>query len=110
MGGVTVLYGDKGYLFHKGSNIAKKNRCVVQKGLRDSQHYGCTAAHKENNAHNTHKKPRGNKTDAMPLSESSRGSQPGPNLQDQKIQIQKIQEQHTIQCEMMRWMVKNLWC
>ena len=24
MGGVTVLYGDKGYMFHKGSNVAKK--------------------------------------------------------------------------------------
>ena len=24
-GGVTVLYGDKGYMFHKGSNVAKKN-------------------------------------------------------------------------------------
>ena len=32
MGGVTVLYGDKGYLFHKGSNIAKKNRCVDPEG------------------------------------------------------------------------------
>ena len=24
MGGVSVLYGDKGYMFHKGSNVAKK--------------------------------------------------------------------------------------
>ena len=24
MGGVTVLYGDKGYMFHKGSNVAQK--------------------------------------------------------------------------------------
>ena len=23
-GGVIVLYGDKGYMFHKGSNVAKK--------------------------------------------------------------------------------------
>ena len=31
MGGVTVLYGDKGYMFHKGSNVAKKIDTWVQK-------------------------------------------------------------------------------
>ena len=36
MGGVTVLYGDKGYMFHKGSNVAKKIDAWVQKVLRDS--------------------------------------------------------------------------
>ena len=32
-GGVTVLYGDKGYMFHKGSNVAKKMDAWVQKEL-----------------------------------------------------------------------------
>ena len=31
MGGVTVLYGDKGYMFHKGSNVAKKIDAWIQK-------------------------------------------------------------------------------
>ena len=35
-GGVTVLYGDKGYMIHKGSNVAKKMDAWVQKELRDS--------------------------------------------------------------------------
>ena len=48
--------------------------------MRDSQYHGCTVAYKENNVYNIYMKPRGNKTDAMPLSESSEGSQPGPNL------------------------------
>ena len=42
MGGVTVLYGDKGYMFHKGSNVAKKIDAWIQKELRDSQYRGCT--------------------------------------------------------------------
>ena len=46
MGGVTVLYGDKGYTFHKGSNVAKKVDAWVQKELRDSQNRGCTVAYK----------------------------------------------------------------
>ena len=48
-GGVTVLYGDKGYMFHKGSNVAKKMDAWVQKELRDSQYRGCTVPYKENN-------------------------------------------------------------
>ena len=32
MGGVTVLYGDKGYMFHKGSNVAKNIRCMDPEG------------------------------------------------------------------------------
>ena len=44
MGGVTVLYGDKGYMFHKGSNVAKKMDAWVQKELRDSQYRSCTVA------------------------------------------------------------------
>ena len=38
MGGVTVLYGDKGYMFHKGSNVAKKMHSFIHKELRDSQY------------------------------------------------------------------------
>ena len=84
MGGVTVLHGDKGYMLHKGSNVAMKIDAWIQEELRYSQYYGCTVAYKENNVYNTHLKPRGNKTDAMPLSEdsdnrSSRGCRPGPN-------------------------------
>ena len=37
MGGVTVLYGNKGYMFHKCSNVAKKIDAWIQKELRDSQ-------------------------------------------------------------------------
>ena len=48
MGGVTVLYGDKGYLFHRGSNVAKKIDAWIQKEMRDSQYHGCTVAYKEN--------------------------------------------------------------
>ena len=44
-GGVTVLYGDKGYMFHKGSNVAKKIDAWVQKWLRDSRYRGtCTTS------------------------------------------------------------------
>ena len=38
MGGVTVLYGDKGYIFHKGSNVKKKIDSWIQKEMRDSPH------------------------------------------------------------------------
>ena len=71
MGGVTVSYGDKGYTFHKGSNVAKKIDAWIQKELRDSQYRGCTIAYKENNVYNIYMKPKGNKIDAMPLSGDS---------------------------------------
>ena len=58
MDGVTVLYGDEGYMFHKGSNVEKKIDVWVQKELRDSQYRGCTVAHKENNVYNIYVKPR----------------------------------------------------
>ena len=76
-----VLYGDKGYMFHKGSNVAKKIDAWVQKELRDSQHRGCTVVYKENNVYNIYMRPRGNKIDAMPLSGDSelRGCRLGPN-------------------------------
>ena len=48
MGGVTVLYGDKGYMFHIGSKVAKKIDVWIQNELRDSQYRGCTVAYKEN--------------------------------------------------------------
>ena len=70
-GGVTVLYGDKGFMFHKGSNVAKKMDALVQKELRDSQYRGCTVAYKESNVYNIYVKPRENKIDAMPLSGDS---------------------------------------
>ena len=84
IGGVIVLYGDKGYMFHKGSNVAKNIDAWIQKEMRESQYYGCTVAYKENKVYNILLKPRGNKTDAMPLSEdsdnrSSGGCPPGPN-------------------------------
>ena len=82
MGGVTVLYGDKGYMFHKGSNVAKKIDIWIQKELRGSQYRGCTVAYKENNVYNIYMKPRENNIDAMPLSGDSEsvGCWPGPNL------------------------------
>ena len=48
MGGVSVLYCDKGHMFHKGSNVAKNIDAWIQKELRDSQYRGCTVAYKEN--------------------------------------------------------------
>ena len=58
-----VLYGDKGHMFHNGSNVAKKMDAWVQKELRDSQYRGCTVAYKENNENNIYVKPRENKID-----------------------------------------------
>ena len=79
MSGVTVLHGDEGYMLHKSSNVAKKIDSWIRKEVWDSQYYGCTVAYQENNVYNIYMKPRGNKTDAMPLSESSGGCRPGPN-------------------------------
>ena len=72
----------KGYMFHKGLNVAKKIDAWIQKDLRDSQYRGCTVAYKDNNVHNIYMKPRGNKIDAVPLSRDSEseGCRPGPNL------------------------------
>ena len=33
MGGVAVMHGDKGYLFHRGTNIAKKMEVWIQKEI-----------------------------------------------------------------------------
>ena len=70
MGGVTVLYGDKGYLFHRGSNVAKKIDAWTQKEMRDSQYHGCSFAYKENNVNNIYMKPKGNKTGASDYASS----------------------------------------
>ena len=82
MGGVTVLYGDKGHMFHKRFECFEEDDAWVQKELRDSHHRGCAVAYKENNVYNIYLKPRGNKIDAMPLSgDSESGGLPaGPNL------------------------------
>ena len=66
-------------------NVAEKLDAWIQKEMIDSQYYCCTVAYKEDNVYNIYTKPRGNKTDAMPLSEDSdnRSSgccRPGPNL------------------------------
>ena len=71
MGG-AVLYGDEGYVFHKGSNVAKKIDAWIQKEMRDIQYQGCTVTYKGN----IYMKPRTNKTNAMPLFESSECSRP----------------------------------
>ena len=70
--------------FTKGSNVAKKIDAWIQKKMRDSQYCVCTDAYNENNVYNIYLKPKGNKTDAMPLSEDtdnrpSGGCRPGPN-------------------------------
>ena len=86
MGGVTVLYGDKRLPVPQMFECREEHRCVDPEGdERDSQYYGCTVAYKENNVYHSYMKPRGNKTDAMPLSEdsdnrSSGGCRPGPTL------------------------------
>ena len=79
-----MLCGDKGYMFHNGSTVAKKFVAWILKEMKDSQYYGCTVACKENNVYNMYMKPRGNNIDAMPLSEDSdnrspEGCRPGPN-------------------------------
>ena len=78
-------WSHKSYMFHKFSNVAKKIDAWIQKEMRDSPYLLCTVAYKENNVHNIYMKPKGNKTDAMPLSEdsdnrSSGSCRPGPNL------------------------------
>ena len=43
-GAATVLSGNTGYMFHKGSNVAKKIDAWIQKVMKDSQYFGCTIA------------------------------------------------------------------
>ena len=56
---VESQYGNKGYMFHKGSTVAKKIDAWIQKEVRDSQHRGCTIAYQENTVYNIVTKPRG---------------------------------------------------
>ena len=42
-----MLYGDKGYMFHKGSNVAKKIDAWIQKEMTDSQYFGRTHSSRE---------------------------------------------------------------
>ena len=51
--------------------LRRKIDAWIQKEMRDSQYNGCTVVYKENNVYNNKMKPRGNKTDAMPLSDDS---------------------------------------
>ena len=127
MGGVTVLYGDKSYMFHKGSNVAKKLDASILKESRDSPHRG--VANEENNMYNIHVEPEGGEIDAMPLSEDSdnrfsegspAGSEPvkpeNPDPEDPggtggapDPEVPRGTVERTIQCEMM-WMVTKQWC
>ena len=52
MCGVAVMCGDKGHLFHKGSNVVKKIAAWIQREISNPQHHCCTVAHKENNVCN----------------------------------------------------------
>ena len=72
--------------FPQGFECREENRCVDPEGDERLTRldYCSTVAYKENNVYNIYMKPRGNKTDAMPLSEdsdkrSSGGCRPGPN-------------------------------
>ena len=124
MGGVTVLYGDKGYMFHKGSNVAKKIDAWIQKEMRDSHYYGCTVAYKENNVYNIYLNRKGTRLmrchcprtqTIVPWGVAGRvrTCKTGESRSRRSRQIQEEQdeqEEHTIQCEIMRWMVKRSWC
>ena len=73
IGGVAVMYGDKGSLFHKGSNVPKKFEVWIQKDISSSQHHSSPFAYKENHVYTIYMKARGDQTDASPLSQSSVG-------------------------------------
>ena len=64
-----MFYGDKGYMIHKGSNVAEKIDAWVQKELNLSIPRLCFCA--QRNENNIYVKPRENKIDAMPLSGDS---------------------------------------
>ena len=55
---VTLLYGDKEYLSHKGSNVAKKIDARIQKELRDSQYHGCITYKREQRVQHLHETER----------------------------------------------------
>ena len=85
------MCGDQGCLFHKGPNVAKKMEAWSQKEISSSQYHGYTVAY---TAKNVYKKSKGNEIDAMPLCQSSGGSQRGLHPQDWIIlKIHRIQEE-----------------
>ena len=67
MGGAAEVYGNQGYSFHQGSKVAKKIEAWIQKEINSSQYHGCTVC----NLCNMCMKPKGNETDAIPLSQCS---------------------------------------
>ena len=69
-----------------------------KKEMRDSQNHGGTVAYKENIVYNICMKPRGTKTDAMPLSFSEVPSWVR-TCKTGKTQIQKTQEEQEEQEE-----------
>ena len=93
---VAVMCSDKVFLFHEGLNVAKKIDARIQKEMRDSQYYGCTVAHKENNVYNIYMKPEGNETDAMPLSQSSKRMALGQVRTRNTQRIKRIQRSRDI--------------
>ena len=80
MSGVAVIDGDQGHLFNKGSNVARKIEAWIRMEISNSQHHGCTVAHKEDNVDNTYVNLQRSETGAMPLSQSlvsfRQGSEP----------------------------------
>ena len=58
MGGVTVLYGDKGFLFHKGSNVAKKIDAWIQKDERFTILRLCSCVQREQSVQHLHETER----------------------------------------------------
>ena len=69
--GVIVLYGVKGHMFHKGSNVAKKIDAWIQKELRGftiPRLYSCVQ--REQRVQHLHENKE-NKIDVMPLSGDS---------------------------------------
>ena len=73
MGGVAVMYGDKGYLYPQGLECCEEIEAWIQKEISSSQHDGSPFAYKENHVYTIYMKPKGNETDASPLSQSSVG-------------------------------------
>ena len=72
MGGVAVMYGDKGYLYPQGPrNVAKKFEAWIQKEISSSQHHSSPFAYKENHVYTIYMKAKDDETDASPLSQSS---------------------------------------
>ena len=92
------------------STAGKKIDAWIQKAMRDSQHYGCTVAYKENNVYNIHLKPTRNKTSAMSLSEDTFNRAVAGLVRTRKTgesRSRRSRGSTLIQCELMRWMMKE---